>query len=367
MNKVDVKRRMDDTKLLWHMNRVRQYFDEGKKVAPIHIDMGIAKFCNVKCVFCYGMYQEMKKTFIQRDALLNAIRDAAEIGVKSIAFIGDGEPTCNPAVYEALELGAELGIDMAISTNGVLLDNDARILSILKSCKWMRFCISAGTKEGYKKIHGVDCFERVVKNIERTVQLRDEGGYNCEVGLQSVFVPTLMAEEMLRESELAVRVKADYFVIKQCSLPDSGESGMAQFDVNMYDNEHTINILKQCELLSNDRTEIVPKWNVMQQKGKRPYKGCPAVPFISEMSGNGDWFPCGFMFGNKKQFQQYKFGNVHEQRIRDIFNSDRYWEILRKMREEFNVHKDCQGACRLDKCNEFVHIYLNKPKGINFI
>jgi len=364
--KVDKERRMDDTKLLWHMDRVHKYF-QNDRVAPIHIDMGIAKFCNVKCVFCYGKYQEMTKTFIQREALLNAIRDAAEIGVKSIAFIGDGEPTCNPHMYEALELGASLGLDMATSTNGVLLDNDKRIHSILKSCKWMRFCISAGTKEGYIKIHGVDKFDRVVKNIERTIHLRDQYGYKCEIGLQSVFVPTLMAEEMLRESEFAVRVKADYFVIKQCSLPDDGETGMVQFDVKAYDSEHTINVLKQCESLSNERTKIIPKWNIMQQKGKRPYKGCPAVPFISEMSGNGDWFPCGFMFGNKEHFQQYKFGNVHTERIRDIFNSARYWEILRKMSEEFNVQKQCQGACRLDKCNEFIYTYLNKPRGINFI
>jgi wyosine [tRNA(Phe)-imidazoG37] synthetase (radical SAM superfamily) len=64
------------------------------------------------------------KTFIKKDPLLQSIRDAAEIGVKSIGFIGDGEPTCNPYVWEALKLGKSVGLDLSISTNGVLLNTE---------------------------------------------------------------------------------------------------------------------------------------------------------------------------------------------------------------------------------------------------
>lgn len=353
--------------MLWHMDRVSALFDKGERVAPVHIDTGIAKFCNVRCVFCYGKYQDLKPVFINREALLNYVDDAAEIGVRSVGFIGDGEPTCNPAVYEALRRGKANGLDMAISTNGVLVDTEEKCIDILESCTWMRFCISAGTKEGYKKIHGVDKFDKVVENIKRIVRLKKERGYACDVGMQAVFVPTLMVEEMYEESKLAIDLGVDYLVIKQCSLPDAGESGMAQFNPEMYDDSRIIAALQGCEALSTEATIIVPKWTIMALKGRKPYNSCASIPLISEISGNGDWFPCGYMFGDKPHFADYKFGNIQEQRLRDIFYSERYWQICQQMRENFDVHTRCKGSCRQDRTNEFCCNYLNKPSGINFI
>jgi len=360
-------RQMDASKTLWHMDRVIDHFDKGKRVAPVHIDMGLTKFCNVKCVFCYGKFQNMCKDLISREALLQIVKDAADIGVKSLAFIGDGEPTCNPACYEALDLGGELGLDLAISTNGALINTDEKRESILKNCKWMRFCLSAGTKEGYKKIHGVDCYETVIKNIKAMVEMKIEKGYDCEIGLQAVFVPTLMAEEMVEEAKLAVELGVDYFVIKQCSLPDEGQTGMMQFKMSDYDKPEVRDALKRAEDMTTNKTQIVVKWNTIDLKGKKSYKHCPSIPLIWEMSGNGDCYPCGYMFGGKKKFDKYKFGNVHEISLKDMFESDRYWKIIEEMRCKFDVQKQCKGCCRQEHVNIFLDNYLNRPRGVNFI
>ncbi len=73
-------RRMDDSKLLWHMDRVIEHFDKGNRVVPIHIDWGLSKFCDSNCVFCFGIFQNIKKEYIKREPLLRAIREAGEIG-----------------------------------------------------------------------------------------------------------------------------------------------------------------------------------------------------------------------------------------------------------------------------------------------
>lgn len=367
-HEVDKERRMDGTKLLWHMDRVKARFDEGERVAPIHIDAGISKFCNVRCVFCYGQYQNMMpKVMIERDALLGMVRDAGEIGVRSLAFIGDGEPTVNPAFYDALYEGKEAGLSLSTSTNGVLLATEEKRAAILENCEWMRFCISAGTREGYKAIHGVDKFEQVKRNIADIVNERDKRGLDCDIGLQAVFVPTIMAEEMIAEAKLAKDLGADYLVIKQCSLPDDGESGMLHFDVNIYDDPRVQGALAEAESLSDERTKIIPKWNLMLQKGQKPYTHCSSIALISEISGNGDWYPCGYMFGGKEQFERYRFGNVHDKPLKEIWESERYWEIVSHMEDDFNVQQDCKGCCRQDKCNEFIHTYRNPPRGLNFI
>lgn len=359
------ERLMDGTKLMYHPERVYKHFERGERVAPIHIDMGLTKFCNVNCVFCFGVFQNPSKEFIQRKPLLNMLQEAGEEGVKSIGFIGDGEPTCNPHVYDALYTGRKAGIDMAISTNGVNLSTPERRKAVLDNCTWMRFCLAAGTREGYKKIHRVDKFDAVVRNIEAMLAERKTP---IDIGLQSVYVPGLMDQDMLDEAELAVRLGVDYFVIKQCSLPEGNQKvGDVKFDVNQYDAARTRDVLKRCEDMSTNRTKVIPKWKTMERKGAREYPHCPAVALISEISGNGDWYPCGYFFGRKKEYDHMKFGNIQEKSFSDILSSERYWHIVRFMREKFDSDRDCKGSCRLDACNKYIDTYLNKPAGVNFI
>ncbi len=367
MKEVDLERRLDGDKVLWHMDRVIAHYDKGERIAPVHIDMGITKYCNVGCVFCYGKYQEMSKDRISDEALLQTMRDAGDIGVRSIGLIGDGEPSVHPKFYEALREGKKYGVSMATSTNGVKITEDEQRAAVLESCDWMRFCFSAGTKEGYKKIHSVDKFDQAVKNVRDMVNYRDKHGLDCDIGMQAVFVPTLMGQEMIDEAKLATKLGVDYFTIKQCSLPDKGDTGMMQFDVNDYSRPDIIAGLEEAEAQSNERTKVMAKWNVMGLKGEKPYHGCPSIPLISEMSGNGDWYPCGYMFGEHSKFRDgSRFGNVHEQTLKEIWESDRYWEIIKKMRD-FKSGEDCHGCCRQDQVNISLDKYLNKPKGINFI
>ena len=359
------KRMMDQSKLMWHHDRISAYYDRGESIAPVHIDWGLSKFCNVDCVFCFGAFQNKSKDYIPRDVLLNAVREAGESGVRSVAFIGDGEPTCNPNFYDALYVGKESGLDLATSTNGVLLDRPERRKAILDNCTWMRFCLAAGDREGYQKIHRVDKFDKVSENVEAIVRERDEGGYKTDIGLQSVYVPGLMDEDMIKEARFAVDKGVDYFVIKQCSLPEGNRKvGDVSFNPNDYDK--AIDVMKECEAMSNDRTKIIPKYAAMLNHGVRNYENCPAVPLISEISGNGDWFPCGYFFGNKPQYDKYKFGNLKEG-FKNILNSDRYKEITEHFVNEFDSHKDCFGHCRLDPCNTYIDKYLHKPEGANFI
>lgn len=361
------KRRMDSSKTIYHMDRVIDFFEEGKRIPPVHIDMGISKFCNINCVFCYGIYQNMSKEMIERGTLLQTMRDAGEIGVRSIAVIGDGEPTMNPNFYDALKVGKESGLSLATSTNGVLLDTDSKLETILENCEWMRFTLAAGDREGYKRNHRKDYWDEVSKNVRRIVELRDQEGYECDIGLQAVFVPNMMEEDMIKEARFAVDSGVDYFVIKQCSLPeDNRKVANVEFDPEDYGKEEVKEYLRRAEDMSTERTKIIPKWNVMGQFGERDYQGCPSIPLVSEMSGNGDWYPCGYMFGEKEEFDEYKFGNVHEKSLKEIWESDRYWDIVEKMKQ-FNVQNDCTGCCRQDQVNRFLSDYLDKPKGINFI
>ena len=135
--------RFDGHKMMHHIDRIAAW-QRGEKFAPIHIDMGLTKFCNTACLYCYAVVQNMTRgTMISRDALLRYIEDCGRLGVRSIGFIGDGEPTLNPALYDATVLARKVGIDTAMATNGLLFDMD-RAHDMLRDMTWIRFNLSAG-------------------------------------------------------------------------------------------------------------------------------------------------------------------------------------------------------------------------------
>ena len=162
---------MDGNKMLWHLDRFEQW-KKGEKFAPIHIDAGLSKGCNIQCHYCYGVtqgifYKSSAKKIFERDALINNyMKSAGEVGVRSIAFIGEAEPTLNPHLYEAVVVGKKSGIDISIGTNGVLLDTRKRGKAALEHLSWVRFNISAASDESYRKIDASKEFDTVIEKVK---------------------------------------------------------------------------------------------------------------------------------------------------------------------------------------------------------
>jgi wyosine [tRNA(Phe)-imidazoG37] synthetase (radical SAM superfamily) len=214
----------DGCKLLWHMERVNKHYKLGEKVYPLHIDIGATKLCNAKCVYCYGIKQVMNGNVIQERPLLQLFNDAPDLGIKSITVTGDGEPTLNPAMYKALFIGAQKGLDIGFATNGIALDEE-KLRVILSTCTWLRFNLSAIGELGYKSIHGVPKWECVQANIKLATALKEKYDYKCTIGLQMVLIPDAL-KYVMAEAKFAKENHLDYFVIKQYS--DPGCKSMSQ-------------------------------------------------------------------------------------------------------------------------------------------
>ncbi len=339
----------DACKLIYHQDKLQDYLD-GKHISPIHIDAGIHKACNIRCKYCYGIKQKPSHQFIPEERLLLLVQDAKECGVKSIAIIGDGEPTLNKGLYPCVQLAHDIGLDIAVATNGLLLNGGRRgsLETLTKCCTWLRFNISAvgksydtihGTKEGFKKIDPI---------IRLAVDIGNRTG--CTIGMQMVCIPECF-DQVVPLAKYAVEVGVDYLVIKQFSNPE--EDIPVNFDMDEY--EKVKERLKEAEEMSNEKTKIIIKWSAMADtrsitKFKQwDFDRCIDLPFIFQISGDGGCYPCGYLFGN----EHYSYGNVVRQRLKDILVSERYWYIINLI-SKTTLDKLCRGQCRHCETDKFM-------------
>ena len=180
---------LDGQKLAWHKDRVEAWLS-GERIAPITIDCALTRACTYRCVYCYGQLQANDEKRMTRDVIFRFLDDAADIGVKAISFVSDGESTCSPHLYEAIIHGKKNGLDMALGTNGFLLQEE-RLEEILPALTYLRFNISAGEVKRYAEIHGCpeSHYHKVLQIIRECVRIKRTRRLEVTLGLQMVLMP----------------------------------------------------------------------------------------------------------------------------------------------------------------------------------
>ena len=109
---------LDSHKLSYHYDRVKAW-ENGNHIAPISVDMALTRACGAMCSFCYAMVQEpQERANIKTKEALNLLDDFAEIGVKEVSLISDGESTISKAYVPFIQHAAKVGIDVGNATNG---------------------------------------------------------------------------------------------------------------------------------------------------------------------------------------------------------------------------------------------------------
>lgn len=348
---------LDGSKVLWHRERIEQWL-RGERIAPITIDCALSSNCTYNCEYCYGKMQRMSSGCLPRDVVMHFLDDAAEIGVKAISFVSDGESTCNPHLLEAVQRGRANGINMALATNGYLLKDD-ELPDLLPKLTYLRFNISSGTETGYCKIHGVKAkaYYKVIETICKAVAIKKENNLDVTIGLQMVLMPSYR-DEVMPLAQLGKELGVDYFVIKHCSDDENGTLGV---DYTKY--EKLVDVLQEAEKLSTENYFVKAKWSKILSDGKRCYSRCYGPPFILQLSGSGLVAPCGMFFN--QQYKRYHIGSLLENSFKEIWQSERYWDVMKELcSEPFDARVGCGTLCVHHKTNEILDSIMKNGKRI---
>jgi len=338
---------LDGHKIEWHRERLQAWL-RGERIAPITVDCALTRACTYRCVYCYGQLQANDVRKMTRDVIFRFLDDAAEIGVKAVSFVSDGESTCSPHWTEAILRGHANGLDMALGTNGYRMD-DEQIGKVLGALTYLRFNISAAERGRYAAIHGCppECFDAVLENIRRCVHAKRSGGFPVTLGLQMVLLPDF-CDQILPLVKLGEDLGVDYLVIKHCSDDEKGTLGVP------YDRyEALTGVLRQAEAESRPGYQVGIKWSKILSGGKRRYVQCYGPPFIMQLSGSGLVAPCGMLF--HRRYRKYHIGNIAETPFKTLWQGERYWEVIRLLASEaFDARTMCGSLCLQHKVNEFL-------------
>ena len=357
---------MDGHKLLWHLDRVSAW-QRGERVAPLHIDMGISAGCNMACTYCYGVIQgrtgygtDVKGRFnMPKDAIIRFFDDCKSVGVRSIALIGEGENTLNPALYEVIAHAKRIGLDLGLATNAIRITQDeGELETLLTGLTWLRVNISAAEPVAFRRIHQVDQFERVRDNIRRMAESKQHFGYSCTLGMQTVMTKENF-DQVVPLARLGAELGVDYYVIKPCS--DTYEKELNSPDSELLENW---SVFEEAKSHSRPGYEVIPKFSKLGNMGLKDYPVCFGTQFIIAVSGTGNVFPCGHWFNVRQD--EFLMGNIIDTSFQDILRSEKYWEVQKRI-QSVDVNRDCESNCRQHYVNQFLSGLKNIPQHVNFI
>lgn len=343
---------LDGTKIGWYPERIAAW-QRGEKVAPITIDWALTRQCNYACEFCYAMMQENERKEQTLETSKAFLDDCAAIGVRGISLISDGESTVHPDYVEVIKYGASVGIAMGAGSNGLLLTRKV-LEEILPSLTYLRFNFSGGTRKRYAEIMGVkeSWFDRVIQNVKDAMEIKRRRNLPVTINMQMVTMPKY-ADQILPLAHLAKEIKPDYLIYKHCADDVEGQLG-----VNYADYNDCVEPFKQAEAMAEAGFRVQVKWSRLDNGGVRDYQRCYGPPFIMQVSGSGLVAPCGFLFNEK--YKKFHIGNIVDKRFKEIWDSDRYWEVMRYLASpNFNAQKMCGPNCLQTNTNSWLNKFVN--------
>lgn len=351
--------RIDSHKLIYHVNRVNQWL-KGKSICPIYIEIGPCGACNHRCIFCALDYVGYKKRFIDKDVLKKRLKEMAEYGVKSIMYAGEGEPLLHKDFEEIIFYTKEVGIDVAVTTNGVFF-NKRLAEKCLAHLSWIRFSINAGTSLTYTKVHCCNAsdFDRVIKNLKNAVKIKKEKKYPCTVGVQFLLIPQNY-KEVTTLAALLRDVGVDYLIIKPYSQhPMSHHRLNKDFHYRDY-----FYLNEELKRFSNKDFKIIFRIHTMKkiEEKKKLYKHCLGLSFWAYIDSAGNVWACSAYLENPK----FLYGNIYERTFKEICESEKREKIIKFASTKLDTLK-CREVCRLDEVNIYLWDLRHPHPHVNFI
>lgn len=348
---------LDSHKLQYHPRLVADYLD-GKEIFPLNAEVSLTDACNHHCLFCNFNYMGHKRVSLPEGRMPELAGELARVGVKTLTFAGAGEPLLHPDVFPAFRVAHELGMDLAMSTNGALLKRP-QMEEMAAMLAWVRFSINGGSPASYAAVHHCreSDFDKTMKTLAELGEIKRDRNSSMTLGTQCVLV-----EENHRDIEALANLTrsagADYFVIKHFY---PREESNYRPDMSFRSGAYLDELKAMAEEMSSDRFTMVVR-DAAKLDRNRPYRQCMGLPFIVYIGEDGLLYTCFSHHEDKKT----AIGNILENDFISLWHSPSTREAIRHINESYDKNR-CQANCRHHQINMWLWQLRQPPEHVNFV
>jgi len=275
---------------------------------PLYLLIEPTSICNLRCVMCFQIDKTFgaEKSFMGRmdfDLFKKAIDQAYEGGTKAITLASRGDPTLNKNLGSMLEYMRGKFLEVKLNTNGILLNDELSRSILANEVTDLVFSIDSYEPENYEEIRKKAKFDKVLNNIKRFMEIREEEFPNHRT--------------TVRVSGVKVDEKQD-------------KQKFNKFWRKLVD----YNVL----------VDIEERWDTYNNSELPSDMLLPCGDLFERMYiwWDGKVNPCDIDYKSTLEV-----GNLHQQTIREIWNGQAYSTLRRKhlsgLRKEYSVCAKCDS------------------------
>ena len=314
---------------------------------PIQARIDPTLKCPLSCEWCNSARYRKNKHELDTDHILSTLNFLSKWGVKAVVWAGGGEPTYHPHFQELLQRNAELGMDAAILSNGVI-HNPEVAERIGQLCRWAGISIDAGTEETYIKAKGCATFKLAIDNIRTIVK----NSRNCNVGYKFLISP-VNQHELYTACKLAKDIGANDFVARPMDMKHQGMLN-TKFKIEDFNVGFILKEFEKCHELESDDFHVytvVHKFDKDLDHSKH-FKQCYGAPLRIHIATDGAVYFCDDQYYQEK----YKIG-MHSPDPTNILS---FWGKKKHRGLLYgNTPKQCKTRCCVgDYCIQCERLFV---------
>lgn len=305
--------------------------------------------CDSECQTCIRTFltQEPAKDLTLFE--LKGIVDQFPV-LDRVILHGIGEPLLNPEIFEMVAYLKARGATVLFNSDAISLTPKRARQLIESRLDEFRVSMDGATRETYGKIRGVDQFDRVIRNVEKLLDLqkklvRQTPGVSLWFTAMKVNLDELPAFVRLAGKMGVPEVHVQRLVyyghgmaVAEQSLHRALQEREAQLIEEAEELAKTFAITFKASGLTTPLESLKGT-----QLGKRPWSGCQRPWTLSYVTANGNVLPCCIAPFSAKNYRGSLLGNAFTEDFANIWNGERY----QKFRETFesDVPPDpCRGC-----------------------
>jgi len=315
----NLERFKNDRKLLLAHRDWLEGYRQNHSNYPVTLEIDPTNDCPLHCGHCvWDGYLSSSDASLNADVLNKTVREAAELGVKSLIWTGGGEPLINRATLGAIKLSTELGMKNGMFTTAAPMNRKASDV-LLDNLSWIRFHLDSANRHTYTAVHGVKepVFDQVINNIRYFSAKRSEKKVAVSAGIGTIALDANI-QEAVDLAKLSKKLGLDYFQYKH-DLNQMCDPRYLQWW-----NSVVIPLMDRIskELEGDGFTIQYSKGVDYAEKDNTPT--CHVHHAITSITADGRIAYCKSLRDRKDWF----LGNVKESPLRDIFDSSTHRELI---------------------------------------